>query len=1138
MHLPELSDVANVRLSMSSVAVPTLQSMVRCEVTLLFSDLFGYSAFTEACKVTEVAAVMTVIKQEAARIVRSYGGIINQFVGDEIVAIFGFPERVNDHAQRAGCAALELHAAVRSAHISRILAGERDLAMHSGIDSGVLLIDSRDVRDGLFSLTGVAMNRAARLRSLAKRDEILASEQAHRALGRFFVTEARAPQLLKGILEAVVPYRLIARRTLPLIATPAERGRVRRELAALCEAWNLVQHGGRIVELRGPCGSGKSRVLSAFAEQFEDHPARLFVAECRDTDRTPLSALKRMLRDHLQRLGRTTAAERRRRAAALTAASRQLASHVAVIAPLSAALGWDAARPSITQPDDSVIPSLVQFLAEYLAAVGPSVMVIDDAQWLDPGSRIVLSALAAQLKSGGHLLVYAVRDELEHLAALAQLRTALPEDIRTHIALGPLSAEQLSALIADYLEIAGEVDRDLVDEVALLTDGTPLGALELLRFAVEQGHLQQHAGRWQFDTAWRSMKLPRSAKELIRLRLASLPRQYDRVLQAVALLGTPVRLETLIAAGCDCAASIDAALHAALHARLMLRTQDGAHTFVHESLREALLRDLSDAERRARNRALAQSLSSNGHTAGASLYLVARLYAASDLEADPARAYSVLRRAALQAIRACDDGLAHSFLLPARAAALAAGLELERDFYVDLAETSLRVGEVRESLEYFEAALARSSRGPERAHVFGRIAWIHHFESNVEACHDALTSALAECGRSTDLETLCTLYVACFRAALEEGQIFRLAASGARLAGLVGRLPNCRARVNAELVLAFAKSWVGATAASARALAHAERVAELLGDPIARTACHRVRHVIAGWRDNLIEAERCALLCHASAHWMEQTEYYHLCVGMYATETARGRPEHAWMWIERALGRVRHDGQSPALLSVLESAGYATLLTLGQTAPARAFEERMRKVKRAPLRPGSYFYLLCFQSRLQALIACEQFDDQFDALVDEFERWVPNPGHGHLIMAGSFYIHLGHARLHQCLQENTVKATSLAALESASKRLDMATRRRAGAAHALLMKAACAWLRGSKKSSVLLTEAERLAELHGYPFVNCQANRLRAHMLRASGNFDAAHDHARVAALLAQQYSLTPLLKAIGREFTTYWQTG
>jgi class 3 adenylate cyclase len=106
-------------LSLSPISVPTLSGTARCEVTLLFSDLRGYSAFTEESDVAEVAAVMGLIKDEATRIVREHGGLINQFVGDEVVAIFGFPTNTDDDTRRAVNAAIEMHALVRSERTSR-----------------------------------------------------------------------------------------------------------------------------------------------------------------------------------------------------------------------------------------------------------------------------------------------------------------------------------------------------------------------------------------------------------------------------------------------------------------------------------------------------------------------------------------------------------------------------------------------------------------------------------------------------------------------------------------------------------------------------------------------------------------------------------------------------------------------------------------------------------------------------------------------------------------------------------------------------------------------------------------------------------------------------------------------------------
>ena len=135
----------------------------RRQATVVFSDLSGYTAMNEQLDPEEVEGIMSRIKEEAVRIVESYGGSVNQFVGDEILALFGIPTAHEDDPLRAVKAALELHEMVR--HTSPEVEGRigKPLRMHTGINTGLIVTHLRDDRDGLFGITGKTVNTGARL---------------------------------------------------------------------------------------------------------------------------------------------------------------------------------------------------------------------------------------------------------------------------------------------------------------------------------------------------------------------------------------------------------------------------------------------------------------------------------------------------------------------------------------------------------------------------------------------------------------------------------------------------------------------------------------------------------------------------------------------------------------------------------------------------------------------------------------------------------------------------------------------------------------------------------------------------------------------------------------------------------------
>ena len=171
----------------------------RRHATVMFSDLTGYTALNESTDPEEVEAIMGRIKDEATAVIERHGGTVNQFVGDEIMALFGVPLARRDDPRRAVAAALELHAAV-----GRLITdlgpapGRPGLSMHTGINTGLVVARRSDARAGTYALTGDAVNTAARLRSLAGPGEVLVSADTWQQVADHFEADAGAPVEVKG----------------------------------------------------------------------------------------------------------------------------------------------------------------------------------------------------------------------------------------------------------------------------------------------------------------------------------------------------------------------------------------------------------------------------------------------------------------------------------------------------------------------------------------------------------------------------------------------------------------------------------------------------------------------------------------------------------------------------------------------------------------------------------------------------------------------------------------------------------------------------------------------------------------------------------------------------------------------------
>ena len=181
----------------------------RRQATIAFSDLCGYTAMSEKLDPEEVRELMSQIKTGAIRIMESHGGIVNQFIGDEVVSLFGIPTASKDDPIRAVRAVCELHNFVVEMSAAVEKKFNVALRMHTGINTGLMVTHLEDNRDGRYGLTGNTVNIGARLLAQAKAGDILVSPETQQLVSSYFETQALAVVEMKGKAKPIIPFRVI-----------------------------------------------------------------------------------------------------------------------------------------------------------------------------------------------------------------------------------------------------------------------------------------------------------------------------------------------------------------------------------------------------------------------------------------------------------------------------------------------------------------------------------------------------------------------------------------------------------------------------------------------------------------------------------------------------------------------------------------------------------------------------------------------------------------------------------------------------------------------------------------------------------------------------------------------------------------
>ena len=504
----------------------------RRQATVMFSDLSGYTGLNEQLDPEVVESLTQKLKTIAIEVVEAHGGIVNQFVGDEVLALFGIPTAHSDDPLRATRAAWELHRRARDLFGNLENKNARKLRLHTGIATGLVLAMIRDKRDGNFSVTSDTVNVAARLRSLAASDEIWLDGAARQQAQIEFDLEAISQTNVKGRAEAITPFKVEGLKERDSITRQTSFVGRRRELRQFEAAAKHVgdESSGEVLYLRGEAGIGKTRLVEECQRKALQHynlvsHKALVLSFGSATGRDALRALLLSLLG----IGTEESIERRREIAINTA------EHI---------LGDPDTLPFLNDLLD--VPQLAEAEATYnamdsalretrlndtaaaitraMARKHPLMLVVEDLHWADQTLLRRLSLLTASLRNSPVLLLMTSRIDGDPLDSV--WRSSAGET--------PISTVDLKGLRhADALQLAtAYLNRSQRTAEACITraEGNPLFLEQLLQTTDESGQAEV---------------LPGSIQSVVLARLDLLPAIHKQALQSASVLGQRFSLEAL-----------------------------------------------------------------------------------------------------------------------------------------------------------------------------------------------------------------------------------------------------------------------------------------------------------------------------------------------------------------------------------------------------------------------------------------------------------------------------------------------------------------------------------------------------------------------------------------------------------------
>ena len=507
---------------------PTTRSAEFKQVTVLFADVVRSMAIAAALDIERLREVMTELVARSAAVVRRYGGTV-EHSGDGVMAIFGAPVALEDHAFRACVAALEIQHEVNRLAAELQHRDGIDLRVRVGLDSGRVI--AGDIGSGSlgYAATGEHVGFAQRMESVAPPGAVMLSESTARLVEHLTVLSEPEWVRIKGADEPVRARRLVAISPRAGLVGRTEARLVGRrwEMAAL-EALVDRTIGGRggVVNVVGPPGIGKSRLVRETAAMARQRGMEVFSTFCQShASEVAFHAVAVLLRamfgvDELD----ADAARQRVRAQLPRADEDDL-----VLLSDLLRIRDTAVPPPDMDPDARRrrIAGLINTFV--LARTAPGAYVIEDVHWIDPVSEAMLGEVVAVLRHTRAVVLVTHRPEYR-----GALDTQAGFDT---ITLAPLDDSQTTALIAELLgshtSVAG-----LAPQIVERAAGNPFFAEEMVRDLAERNVLDGERGAYVCRADSTEVTVPATVQATISARIDRLGTPGKRTLNAAAVIGS------------------------------------------------------------------------------------------------------------------------------------------------------------------------------------------------------------------------------------------------------------------------------------------------------------------------------------------------------------------------------------------------------------------------------------------------------------------------------------------------------------------------------------------------------------------------------------------------------------------------
>lgn len=514
----------------------------RSEATIIFIDIRGFTKLADQLDPEKATEIINNIFEPIVGLIEKYGGSINKFLGDGLMAIFGTPFSHEDDPERAARASLEIMKSIEENGKIKIGNKVKKLKASIGINTGLCISgEIGSVSRKEFTVIGDTVNLSSRLQANATPGKILIGEKTFQRIKDNFMISPPRKLKIKGKRDLVTVYTLKSeKKKIGFLEKKKSShspfvGR-EKELKILREALNKSYHSkGQIIEISGELGVGKSRLIYELTKDSLTKEFNILSANCSSWEASkPYAPLKEILTkifgikfdDGLKEIDKKIENKIKKIDSSLLFASSYFSK---LLSPKIKSLEEIMEQ---SKEESNLLIKVVKKLLWSFSSQKPLLIIIEDVHWIDDASAEFLIQCYKELKEYPILLIYSLRESLKKRESLAGSK---------RIKLLPLKNTESDELIRLLIK-ENAIYQLMKDRIISTANGNPLFVEEIVR-GIEERRLSADKGKLgNYEEIFANFPIPDTVQSIARARIDLLPVGLKEILYQASVLGKYIEI--------------------------------------------------------------------------------------------------------------------------------------------------------------------------------------------------------------------------------------------------------------------------------------------------------------------------------------------------------------------------------------------------------------------------------------------------------------------------------------------------------------------------------------------------------------------------------------------------------------------